>query len=51
MLRGKPQTVVVENQNNEPNKANLLREYQELYDAGTITKEEFEALKQEVLNK
>lgn len=51
MLRGKPQTVVVENQNNEPSKADLLREYQELYDTGTITKEEFESLKQEVLNK
>ena len=48
-LRGKPQTVVVENQTQEPSKAQQLKEFQELLESGAITQEEFDQLKKELL--
>lgn len=49
MQRGKPQTVVVENQSSEPSKAQQLKEYQELLESDVISQEEFEKLKQDIL--
>jgi hypothetical protein len=48
-LRNKPQTVVIENQTQEPSKAQQLKEFQELLDSGAITQDEFDKLKQELL--
>ena len=48
-LKGQPQKVVIENQNAQPSKAQLLSEYQELLNSGAITQEEFDKLKQELL--
>ncbi len=48
-LRSKPQTVVVQNQTEEPSKAQQLKEFQELFESGVITQEEFNQLKQELL--
>ncbi len=48
-LRGKPQTVVIANQNTEPSKAQQLKEFQELLEAGAITQDEFNQLKQNLL--
>ncbi|AMD18051.1 hypothetical protein TL18_08480 [Methanobrevibacter sp. YE315] len=48
-LRGKPQTVVVQNQTSEPSKAQQLKEFQELLDSGVITQDEFNQLKQNLL--
>jgi ribosomal protein L40E len=49
MLRNQPQKVVIENQNQQPSKAQQLKEYQELLDSGIITLEEFNQLKNELL--
>lgn len=48
-LRGKPQTVVIANQNNEPSKAQQLKEFQELLESGAITQDEFDQLKKDLL--
>ena len=48
-LKGQPQKVIIENQNSQPNKAQLLSEYQELLNSGAITQEEYDKLKQETL--
>jgi hypothetical protein len=48
-LRGKPQTVVVQNQTAEPTKVQQLKEFQELLESGAITQEEFDQLKKELL--
>ena len=48
-LKDKPQTVVVQNQTQEPTKAQQIKEFQELLDSGAITQEEFDQLKQELL--
>ena len=48
-LKGQPQKVIIENQNSQPNKAQLLSEYQELLNSGAITQEEYDKLKQEIL--
>ncbi len=48
-LRGKPQKVVIENQNTEPSKAQQIKEFQELLESGAITQEEFDQLKKDVL--
>ena len=48
-LKGQPQKVIIENQNSQPNKAQLLSEYQELLKSGAITQEEYDKLKQETL--
>lgn len=48
--KNSPQTVVIENPNSQPSKADLLKEYKELLDAGAITEEEFDELKKEVLS-
>ena len=48
-LRGKPQTVVVQNQTAEPTKAQQLKEFQELLESGAITQDEFNQLKQDLL--
>jgi len=48
-LRGKPQKVVIENQNAEPSKAQQIKEFQELLESGAITQEEFDQLKIDVL--
>ena len=48
-LRGKPQTVVIANQNNEPTKAQQLKEFQELLESGAITQDEFNQLKNDLL--
>ena len=49
MLRGRPQKVVIENQNTEPSKSQQLLEFQELLNSGVITQEEFNQLKQDLL--
>lgn len=49
MQRGKPQTVIVENQSSEPTKAQQLKEFQELLESGVISQEEFDKLKQDIL--
>lgn len=49
MQKGKPQTVIVENQNSEPSKAEQLRECQQLLESGVISQDEFDKLKQEIL--
>lgn len=49
MQKGKPQTVIVENQSSEPTKAQQLKEYQELLESGVISQEEFDKLKQDIL--
>ena len=48
-LRNKPQTVVVQNQTQEPSKAQQLKEFQELLDSGVINQEEFDKLKNDLL--
>ena len=48
-LKDKPQTVIVENQNSEPSKAQQLKEFQELLESGAITQEEFDQLKKDLL--
>ena len=48
-LKDKPQTVIVENQNTEPTKAQQLKEFQELLESGAITQEEFDQLKKDLL--
>ncbi|MEE1133265.1 MAG: zinc-ribbon domain-containing protein [Methanobrevibacter sp.] len=48
-LKDKPQTVIVENQNAEPTKAQQLKEFQELLESGAITQEEFDQLKKDLL--
>ena len=48
-LKNKPQTVVIENQNSEPTKAQQLKEFQELLVSGAITQEEFDQLKNDLL--
>ena len=48
-LRGKPQTVVVQNQTSELTKSQQLKEYQKLLEDGAITQDEFDQLKQELL--
>ena len=48
-LRGKPQKVVIENQNAQPTKAQQLKEFQELLESGAITQEEFDQLKKDLL--
>lgn len=48
-LKDKPQTVIVENQNAEPTKAQQLKEFQELLESGVITQEEFDQLKKDLL--
>ena len=48
-LKDKPQTVVVQNQTQEPTKAQQIKEFQELLDSGAITQEEFDQLKQDLL--
>ena len=48
-LKNKPQTVVIENQNAEPSKAQQLKEFQELLESGAINQEEFDQLKKELL--
>ena len=49
MLRGKPQKVVIENQNNNSSKSQQLLEFQELLNSGAITQDEFDHLKKELL--
>lgn len=48
-LKNKPQTVVIENQTQEPSKAQKLMEFQGLLESGAITQEEFDKLKQDLL--
>jgi hypothetical protein len=48
-LRDKPQTVIVENQNSEPSKAQQLKEFRELLESGAITQDEFDQLKKDLL--
>ena len=48
-LRGQPQKVVIENQSQEPSKAQQLKEFKELLESGAITQEEFDQLKQDLL--
>lgn len=48
-LRGKPQTVVVQNSATEPSKAQQLKEFQELLESGAITQDEFDQLKKNLL--
>lgn len=48
-LRGKPQTVVVQNPTSEPTKAQQLKEFQELLESGAITQDEFDQLKKDLL--
>lgn len=48
-LKDKPQTVVIENQNAQPSKAQQLKEFQELLESGAITQEEFDQLKKDLL--
>ena len=48
-LKNKPQTVVIENQNSEPNKAQQLKEFQELLESGAISQDEFDQLKKDLL--
>ena len=48
-LKNKPQTVVVQNQNAEPSKAQQLKEFQELLESGAITQDEFDQLKRDLL--
>lgn len=48
-LKDKPQTVIVENQNSEPTKAQQLKEFQELLESGAITQNEFDQLKKDLL--
>lgn len=48
-LRDKPQTVVIENQNGKPTKAQQIKEFQELLDSGAITQDEFDQLKKDLL--
>ena len=48
-LRGKPQTVVVQNPTSEPTKAQQLKEFQELLESGAITRDEFDQLKKDLL--
>ena len=48
-LKNKPQTVVIENQNSEPTKAQQLKEFQELLVSGAITQDEFNQLKKDLL--
>lgn len=48
-LKDKPQTVIVENQNAEPTKAQQLKEFQKLLESGAITQEEFDQLKKDLL--
>lgn len=48
-LRSQPQKVVIENPSAAPSKGQLLKEYQELLNSGAISQEEFDKLKQEVL--
>ncbi|WP_458456417.1 double zinc ribbon domain-containing protein [Methanobrevibacter sp.] len=48
-LRNQPQRVIVENQNSHPSKAQQLKEFQELFNSGAITQDEFDHLKKELL--
>ena len=48
-LRGQPQKDIVENQSQEPSKAQQIREFQELLESGAITQEEFDQLKKDLL--
>ena len=48
-LKNRPQTVVIENQTQEPSKAQQLKEFQELLNSGAITQEEFDHLKKDLL--
>lgn len=48
-LRGQPQKVVIENQTQQPSKAQQLKEFQELLESGAISQEEFDKLKQDIL--
>lgn len=49
MLRGQPQKVVIENQTQQPTKAQQLKEFQELLESGAITQDEFDQLKKDIL--
>ena len=48
-LKNKPQTVVVQNQNAEPTKAQQLKEFQDLLESGAISPDEFDQLKRDLL--
>ena len=48
-LRVQPQKVIIENPTPQLSKAQQIKEFQELLDAGSITEEEFNELKKEVL--
>lgn len=50
VLKDTPQTVIVENSQNTPTKAQHLKEFQELLENGVISQDEFNQLKKELLS-
>lgn len=48
-LKGQPQKVIIENQNSQQSKTQLLKEYQKLLKNEIITPEEFKKLKNELI--
>lgn len=50
VLKDTPQTVIVENSQNTPTKAQQLKEFQELLENGVISQDEFNQLKKELLS-
>lgn len=50
VLKDTPQTVIVENSQNTPTKAQQLKEFRELLENGVISQDEFNQLKKELLS-